>query len=108
MEPVEKKPEKSGGGIAAVYKEFKLKFKEPGPAVFTNNMLVQRDETVAYISFYQTIPPLMLGDEETQKAAVEAMDSIESIPIVRVAIPLHKLEALIEALKTVHGTLGEK
>ena len=103
----ENKPEK-GAGVAAVFKEFKLKFKEPGAAIFTNNMLVQRDDTVAYVSFYQTIPPLMIGDEQEQKAAIEALDSIEAIPVVRVAIPLGKLEALIGALKTIHDTLGGK
>ena len=92
----------------SIHKEFKLKFKEPGPAIFSNNMLVQRDESVAYIAFYQTIPPLIIGDEEAQKATIEGMDSIESLPVVRVAIPLHKLEGLIEALKTIHGTIGAK
>jgi hypothetical protein len=98
MDSTENKPEKTPG-----FKELKVKFKEPGPAIFSNNMTVQRDETVAYVSFYQTIPPLILDE-----SVIEALESIEAMPIVRVALPLSKLGDLIGALKTVHETLGAK
>lgn len=111
MDEVVKKTDGSkAAALPTVFtKELKVRFKEPGGAIFANNMVVQRDETVAYVTFYQVTPPILLGDDESQKKiAIDAIDTIEAIPAVRVAFPLNKLEALIDALKTVSETLGVK
>lgn len=74
--------------------------EETSPALFANNMLVQRDETTVYVSFFQFNPPIIMADtDEERKRAIEAVDKIHALPVARIAFPVQKTEALIAALK---------
>jgi hypothetical protein len=73
---------------AEIKKELKLAWPvETGPALFVNNATIQWDaEGVAYLTFYQATPPVVMGTPEEQLEKFKQLEHIEARPIVKLAL----------------------
>lgn len=68
-------------------------------AAFANHMIVQSDEHETHLSFYEIVPPLIVGDNpEERKAQVESLTSIGANLVARVVIASERLQLFSDAL----------
>lgn len=65
------------------------------PAIFTNHMLIQKDEMMFYMSLYELIPPIIIPGVDEGDLPSE----VRATPLTKLAIPLAKLDGIIEALQ---------
>ena len=63
---------------------------------FVNNVVVQHDERSFFISFFEIVPPIALGEGADE--AIKAWKSIKAKCVARVAIARDQMENVIEAL----------
>ena len=82
-------------------KEFKLKWPEDsGPAVYANNITVQAEVSgMFYVTFFQAIPPILVGTENEQLEKIRAIEEIEARPIVKLGLNRDTLESLSKILQ---------
>ena len=62
---------------------------------FATNMVVSSSEGEFFITFFEVVPPFILGD-------VEKLTALKSVPakaVARVAIAADRMEAFIDAMK---------
>ncbi len=80
----------------------RVAWSELGPAVFANQVIALTDENMLHLGFYQTVPPLVLGDtDEERKRAIEALQqrgTVDAKLVVHVTLPLSKLAGVIDVL----------
>jgi hypothetical protein len=82
----------------------RINWTDAGRSLFANHVLVQSDFASVYLTFYQINPPMILAEDESQKQELLAkLESIEALPIARIAVPKQQLSNLIDALKA-HAT----
>ncbi len=78
----------------------RINWQDAGRALFANNVIVQRDEGVIHLMFYQVNPPLIIAEtEEERRKQFQGIEFLEAQPIARIALPEHKLLALVKALE---------
>lgn len=77
----------------------KVEWPDIERSVYANNAIVQTEDGVLMISFYQVNSPLLLGSKEEQIEALAKIDTLKAVPVVRIAFPSEKLGRLIEALQ---------
>ncbi len=65
-------------------------------AEFVNHMVVQRDESMVYCTLYQLHPPMVANEEEAK-----SLERVVVKPVSRIAIPLAKLDAFIDAFQNI-------
>jgi hypothetical protein len=70
---------------------------------FANQFVVQITEGVCYLSFYESVPPILLGTPEEIAAKMEKMSSIRAEGVVRVVIPLAKMPDILNVISTTLG-----
>lgn len=81
-------------------KEFKIKWPvDTGPAIYVNNFVIQQaDGGVAYLSFFQVAPPLIIGTDEDLSEASERTAEVEARPIVKLAVTQDQLRSIAKVL----------
>ncbi len=67
---------------------------------YSNNVTVQGDGSVYFITFFQVQAPLILGPMEEQAKIVDRLTTIDAKCVSRVVIPESLMPALIEVLQT--------
>lgn len=83
-----------------VGKSVRINWVDAGPAVLANNLMVQRDESTVYMTFYQISPPVILADDETsRRQELEKLESVNALPVVKVAVPIQQFRSFVDALK---------
>ena len=97
-------PKKAASEAAKLgYKRVKLthKFPEGQKAIFANNFVIQHDENEFHLLFFQTNPPLLLGEsaDEIQKQA-EKISSVETECVARIVVSAGRIPSVIQALST--------
>jgi len=73
-------------------------FRRDLATVFANHFVVQHDNSVFRLMFFEVHPPLILGDEEDKKKAIEQLKSIEARCVARIIIPAEQMPKVVEAL----------
>jgi len=80
-------------------KTVRINWIDAGPAILANNLTVQRDDNTVYVTFYQITPPLVFGeDEEAKMREFEKIESINALPVAKLAIPVQQLKSFVNAL----------
>jgi hypothetical protein len=75
--------------------------KDTGPALFVNNVTIQTDENlISYLTFFQAIPPVVMGTPEEKREYLESLETIEARPMVKLAMAKEDLRKLAEVLNT--------
>lgn len=65
---------------------------------YANNLVVQNTGFEFVVSFFETIPPIILGEPSTEQ--LEKLESIRSECIARVVIAAERMPSFLEVLKT--------
>jgi hypothetical protein len=80
----------------------RIDWKDLGPAVFANQVLALIDEGMLHLGFYQTIPPLVIAEnDEERKRVIDSLEergAVDAKLMVHVTLPLSKLTGVIEIL----------
>jgi hypothetical protein len=75
-------------------------FPEKLETKFANHLLVQFDQNEFYISFFEMIPPLLLGTDEEQKKILGSLKSIPAKCVSRIVVSKERMPSFIKALQT--------
>lgn len=67
-------------------------------SVFADQLLIQHDPDVVTLSFGQIKIPLFSGTPEEQLQQMQDVHEVEVLPVVRIAVPVAKLEAFGQVL----------
>ncbi len=68
---------------------------------FANIFAVQSMEGSFLLSFFEALPPVVLGTPEEQAARVEKIQSIQAQCVARIVIPPSRIPELIQALNNI-------
>jgi hypothetical protein len=76
-------------------------FSDELRTLFSNHITVQHNEEGEFtISFYDVIPPLILGEREDIRKQLDMVESVKAHCIARIAISAGRMPKLIAALAT--------
>jgi len=67
---------------------------------YANNIVVQHTENEFIVSFFETIPPLIIGSPEDIKTQIDGMEEIRSKCVARIIFASEKMRGFIQALNT--------
>jgi hypothetical protein len=70
---------------------------------YSNNFVVQHTEKEFILSFFEVLPPLVLGPEDVQQAKLEALKAVPANCVARVILTPDKMKELIEVLENNYG-----
>ena len=79
------------------------------PAILANNVLLQFDGSMVFLTFGQAAPPLVAGETEDEKR--EQLSKIESVPVstmVRLAVPVENYRAMVGAFQKHLAVIGKR
>jgi len=81
---------------------FPLEWSIPEDIVarYANNMLVQRTEIGFLISFFETKPPVLLGDPEEINEQIKKIKSVRSNCVSQIIVSANVMPRFIEALQS--------
>ena len=65
---------------------------------YSNNIVVQHTDSEFIVSFFETIPPALIGSPENIKAQLDNVEKIRSKCVARIIISPGKMKAFIQAL----------
>lgn len=76
------------------------------PSHYVNNIVVQQTPHEFIISFFETLPPLILGSPEEQQQQLEALTSVRAKCVARIIVNPNRMKDFIQALqRTYNGYL---
>jgi hypothetical protein len=67
---------------------------------YATNLVVQHAEHEFYISFFEIMPPLVLGAPEERKAKLEEIESVRAECVARVIVPAGQMPVFIKTLQS--------
>jgi hypothetical protein len=70
---------------------------------FANEISIQQGQGVYYLSFYEVVPPVIIGSPEEIAERIEKMKSIRAEGIVRVVVPAEKMAEFANILQITLG-----
>jgi hypothetical protein len=77
----------------------KYTFPEDLKTQFVSNLVIQHEPGIFMLSFFETLPPIILGETEEEKHMVlEKIEFLESKCLARLIITPEKMEAFIKAM----------
>jgi len=62
---------------------------------FANNLVVAHSESEFYLTFFETVPPITLGDP----ARLAALESVTAKAVARIAVAAGRMEGFIDAMQ---------
>jgi hypothetical protein len=71
-------------------------------------MIVQHGENEFIISFFEAIPPVLLGTPEDRKSTLEQMGSVRADCVARIIVAANKMPTFIKALQQNMNSYQEK
>lgn len=69
-------------------------------ARYATNMIVQRTENEFLISFFETKPPLLLGNPEEISEQVKKIKSVKANCVAQIIVAADKMPSFIDALQS--------
>ena len=85
--------------------EFPIEWVLPNEVVskHANNIIVQHDESSFYLSFFETVPPIIFSEKDREETK-----SVKSYCVGRIVVPARKMRAFINALQSNYDKHQEK
>lgn len=65
---------------------------------YANNMVVQHTDNEFIVSFFETLPPLIIGSPEDTRAQFDEVKEVRAKCLARIIIPPNKMKDFIQAL----------
>lgn len=66
---------------------------------YAANFVVQRGQNEFILSFFEVYPPIVLGEPEEQKAALDHLESVRAECVARIIVAPQQLLALADLLQ---------
>lgn len=66
---------------------------------YANNVVVQHGRNEFIISFFEILPPLILGSDEEKKAQLEKISSVQAECVARIILSPEQVEEIIRVLQ---------
>lgn len=63
------------------------------------NMVIQHEADEFYISFFEFVPPILLGTQEMKEEMLASLDRVRATCVARITLTPKRVEVLIEALE---------
>lgn len=81
-------------------KHLRLAFRTPESlrAIFANQLVVQHDASCFYLSFYESFPPLLIGDEKEKNDQLQAIESVPAHCVAKLAVPADRMAKFVEVM----------
>lgn len=70
---------------------------------YANNIVVQQTPHEFIISFFETLPPLIIGSLEEQKHQLEGLKSIRAKCVARILVNPNRMGEFIQALQQTYA-----
>lgn len=68
------------------------------PTQYATNVIVTHTDNEFIVSFFETFPPLIVGEPDQVQKQVEALESIRARCVARIVVSPSRMEAFIGAL----------
>jgi hypothetical protein len=83
-----------------VSKELSIEWYVPADLVsrHATNIVAQYAEGEYIISFFEIVPPMVLGEPEERLKQIEQLASVRAQCVARIVVPMHKMESFIGVL----------
>ena len=81
-------------------------FPEGQEAIFANALVVQHDGPEFHLLFFQTHPPLRLGDDSLER--LKELESVKTRCVARVVVSSSRVPGIIDALSENFSKFAEK
>jgi len=65
---------------------------------FANHLIVQHDENTFYLSFFEALPPVLVGTEEERMQQLASLGPLPAYCVAKIAIPGDRMEKFVEVL----------
>jgi hypothetical protein len=89
-----------GGEIFLKKVKLKRVYPENLRSHFVQNLIIQHEPGVFILSFFETWPPVVIGEsDEEKKHLLESIDEVESKCVARLVLTPDKLFAFIKAME---------
>ena len=66
---------------------------------YANNVVIQHTEDEFIISFFEVLPPLLLGSPESQAAQAAELESVKADCVARIIVPEKMMPNIIKVLQ---------
>ena len=82
------------------FKAIPIEWKIPDDIVsrFANNILVQQGENEFILSFFEVLPPVLLGSPEEVEAKLEEVEAVQAECVARIIVPAEKMLDFVRAM----------
>lgn len=106
MSPMSEKEEPTSTPESA---NFKINFRIPGrmPSVYAHHMLIQPGEQEVLISFFELIPPVMLGDNEAQLKLLQET-GIAAECVSRITVAKSRFQGFAAAMQQIASLISSE
>jgi hypothetical protein len=90
-EPVDKQPQAG--------KLVPIEWPDVGVVMYANTLVTTADAHAVYLTFCQTIPPVMLGTVEEKLKQLADLKDIRAMPVARLAVPIEAFRGVVASLQ---------
>lgn len=66
---------------------------------YATNLLVQHSENDYYLSFFEMIPPVLLGTDEEKDSQLKQIESVRAKCVARIIVSGKKLPGFVKAIQ---------
>lgn len=71
-----------------------------GPTgVYANHFVLTRDGDSYYLTFYQIVPPTLLGNQEQIESQLRKIASVKAVPVARIVLSEPHFSKLIDMMR---------
>jgi hypothetical protein len=67
---------------------------------YATNMLVQHTDQEFLLSFYEAVPPVVLGSQEAREESLKSIESIDATCVARIIISAKRMPVFAEAIRS--------
>jgi len=64
--------------------------------LFATNLIVQHTEHEFVITFFEVVPPALLGTAEMKKEQLESIKEVAGTCLARIAVPASRMESFVQ------------
>ncbi len=79
--------------------DIRRNFPPDQKAIYANNFVVQHEQSVFSLLFFEVVPPLLLEEGEELKKKIESMTHIDANCVARIIMPASIMPQVMEALQ---------
>jgi hypothetical protein len=67
--------------------------------MYANTLAATQDAHAVYLTFCQTIPPIMVGTMEQKLKQLADLRDVRAIPVARLAVPIEAFHSVVAVLQ---------